>query len=205
MQEALNEVLAGNLDALALKTGIKSIPKLDLHNVSRGGSTMSLTITDPFVSASQAGTTSKAHGGSDDTGSHAGACPKQGIEGSSWVSNDFRKSASIVRRDKASARGAALASARASSIMNAALHTGGSLNLNLNTGGRMYHSIVAPNSVGTVEFGTGGVMNHRYTPNSIPNSVGAMEGGAGGGGAAGVHCNLPSLFAVRRNNAYLLG
>ena len=115
-QDALQQVEAGHLGAVPPQSALerpylRSIPKLELCDmVCNEQSTMSHTSTNPFAAA--------FHGGLASTSRRLA-----GIEGSSWVSREFRESASIVRRDKASVRGveAALATARTTS----AVHTGG--------------------------------------------------------------------------------
>lgn len=169
MQDAINAVLAGNIDALAAKTGLKTIPHLKLNDMKRAGSSASLTdcsyrshntsttqATTATATNSQATNSNRVktatyvtgsgrvtsfrggNGGSPGTarrGGGGGAAaasamstpkqPKKGIEGSSWVSRDFMKSASIKHRDKAGTRGAeaALKSARVHTARSA-LNTG---------------------------------------------------------------------------------
>lgn len=188
LQDALNDVLAGNVDALAARTGLDSIPRLQLHNMTHDESTVSMGDTAATTTTSQADVASSPRGGGGGPGSHIGASPKSvlsqksSIAGTSWVSEEFRRTVSVARRDKASARGAevALASARVNSMTRrSALITGGSAMSVMATG--RHHLTM-----------TGGKGGGDLQP--LPPSVPQGEDGTGGVGFAGGRRHFPLLF-----------
>lgn len=159
MQEALQRARAGRLDAQAPYTALGGIPMLHLPPTP---------CTDAHTRAQAA--TAVVTGASVDSISESRA--QLDITGSSWVSSEFRDTASVGRMDKATVRGveAAVATARLeTSRLQAALQTGGSVLSQVDTGGRM------PPVVGT---SVGEHSGNRFVP---PD---AMGGGDGGGSAA---------------------